>query len=492
MNLKHLSLVLLCAAVICAFSTFTRAQALGQLFTVNSTSDTVDAEPGDGVCLDAAGKCTLRAAIQEANFNPGTRDAIIFAMQFPAAIDLTMGELVITGSVYVVGPGARRLTVQRTSADGTPNFRLFRITMAAGSIGIRGLKLRNGNAGTGSGGAIAVEGPDSVTLTELWLTENKADNGGAISNAGTIRLDRSLLTANTATLTHGGAVDNYTTTASFTTTNSTFYQNAAAAQGGAIRNIGTITLVNDTFHDNTAARGETVLNLGPANVVNTIFGIDPGPASSLEGAFTSFGGNIVVDATQATGFVNGQNGDQVGDAANPIDPKLGPLADNGGQTDTLALLDGSPAIDRGLGCVTNASCGLTPQVLIRTDQRGRFRGFFNGSIDVGAFELVNQTSSGTIGIGLNIFSGPNRFHGMSAVLTDAVTNEKRYYPMMMSGDITMRNLPDSVYVLQVRSKRAGYGGGPFVIGGSDRPLLSLADAGQDLRVIVTEDPGTKK
>jgi CSLREA domain-containing protein len=481
MSPRNLSLALFCAiAVFVCTPLAVRAQATGQLFTVNSTADSADAEPGDGACLDAAGKCTLRAAIQEANFNPSTRDAIIFALPLPAAIDLTMGELVITGGVYVVGPGARRLTVQRTFADGTPNFRLFRITMGAGSIGIRGLKLRNGNAGTGSGGAIAVEGPNSVTLTELWMTDNKADNGGAISNAGTVRLDRSLLTANTATLTHGGAVDNYTTTASLTTTNSTFYQNAAASQGGAIRNIGTITLVNDTFDDNTAARGKTIFNLGTANVLNTILGTDPGPASSLEGVFNSVGSNIVVDATLATGFVNGQNGDQVGDASNPIDPQLGQLADNGGETDTMALLAGSPAIDRGNNCVTTAACGTSPQIRIRTDQRGRFRNFFTGVVDIGAFEVVNQTSSGTVGIGFGSVRGPNRFHGMSAILTNAVTNEKRYFPVSMAGEVTLRNLPDSVYVLEVKSKRAGYGFGPFVIGGSDTPLLGLGEPGSEL------------
>lgn len=491
MSPRNLSLAFFCAVAVFVFTPIAaRAEAIGQLFTVNSTSDTVDAEPGDGNCMDAAGKCTLRAAVQEANFNPSTRDVIIFALQYPTAIDLTLGELVPTGGVYIVGPGARRLTIQRSFAGGTPGFRLFRIPMAAGQIGIRGLKLRNGNAGTGAGGAIAVEGTNSVTLTELWIAENTAGNGGAISNAGTVRLDRSLLTANTATLSHGGAVDNYTTTAAFTTTNSTFYQNAAASQGGAFRNIGTITLVNDTFQNNTATRCEAICTLGPANVVNTILGTDSGPASSLEGAFNSVGGNIVVDATQATGFVNGQNGDQVGDAANPIDPRLGPLADNGGETDTLALLAGSPAIDSGNNCVLNGGCGTSPQILIRTDQRGRFRNFFNGVVDVGAFEVATFTSADTIGIGLSIFNGANRFHGMSAVLTDAVTNVKRYFPMTMTGSINMRNLPDSVYVLQVRSKHTGYGSGPFVLGGTDRPLLGLADS--DLKLTITEESRPKK
>ena len=48
----------------------------------------------------------------------------------------------------------------------------------------------------------------------------------------------------------------------------------------------------------------------------------------------------------STGFTNGVNGDIVGTFAAPIDPRLGPLAKNGGPTRTHALLPDSPAIDR--------------------------------------------------------------------------------------------------------------------------------------------------
>ena len=51
--------------------------ARGATFTVNSPADTVDANPGDGVCADAGGNCTLRAAIEEANALVGT-DTIAF------------------------------------------------------------------------------------------------------------------------------------------------------------------------------------------------------------------------------------------------------------------------------------------------------------------------------------------------------------------------------------------------------------------------------
>jgi hypothetical protein len=70
----------------------------------------------------------------------------------------------------------------------------------------------------------------------------------------------------------------------------------------------------------------------------------------------------------------------VGSRAHPIDPRLAPLANNGGRTQTHALLSGSPAIDRG----DNAGAPAT-------DQRGVARprdGDGNGSriVDIGAFE----------------------------------------------------------------------------------------------------------
>jgi hypothetical protein len=96
--------------------------------------------------------------------------------------------------------------------------------------------------------------------------------------------------------------------------------------------------------------------------------------------FTSQGHNLVGDRTGSTGFSNGVNGDIVGLADNPIDPKLGPLANNGGRTKTHALLAGSRAIDTG-------DNSLLPQ----TDQRGLPRakdGNGDGSkiVDIGAFE----------------------------------------------------------------------------------------------------------
>jgi hypothetical protein len=107
-----------------------------------------------------------------------------------------------------------------------------------------------------------------------------------------------------------------------------------------------------------------------------------GSAPDVSGTFFGMGprNNLIGDATGSTGFTDGVSGDIVGTSTNPIDPKLGPLANNGGRTKTHALKAGSLAIDRG----DNAN-------LLPTDQRGLPRkkdgnGDGIARVDIGAFE----------------------------------------------------------------------------------------------------------
>ena len=102
----------------------------------------------------------------------------------------------------------------------------------------------------------------------------------------------------------------------------------------------------------------------------------------MSGSFTSAGHNLIGIGAGGVGVTNGVNGDIVGTAANPIDPKLGVLANNGGKTKTHKLLAGSPAIDAG------DNAGVPP-----TDQRGagfprKKDGNGDGAavVDIGAIE----------------------------------------------------------------------------------------------------------
>ena len=146
---------------------------------------------------------------------------------------------------------------------------------------------------------------------------------------------------------------------------------------------GTATVNGCTVNGNTGSAAYSVVggivNSGTLSLKNTI--VAGNSPSDVSGAFTSQTCNLIGNGTGSTGLTNGVNGDKVGTAGSPIDPLLGPLQDNGGPTQTMALLAGSPAIDAG----NNSSA---PAI----DQRGTTRildgnGDGTATIDIGAFEL---------------------------------------------------------------------------------------------------------
>jgi hypothetical protein len=110
----------------------------------------------------------------------------------------------------------------------------------------------------------------------------------------------------------------------------------------------------------------------PIRCLNTIIALNSGTAPDVSGSFTSQGHNLIGITNGGSGFPG--TGDLVGSSASPLDPKVGPLADNGGPTFTVALLPGSPAIEAGTGI------GVPP-----TDQRGVSRPQ-GPQTDIGAFE----------------------------------------------------------------------------------------------------------
>jgi cysteine-rich repeat protein len=170
----------------------------------------------------------------------------------------------------------------------------------------------------------------------------------------------------------------------------------------------TIQLRNATVTDNTAAQdggGVFIANKSDLFIRNTIIAANhdlttsdstdnPDCTIGIGGALTSEGFNLIGSDAGCAFAV--QPGDQVGTNVNPIDPRLGPLADNGGPTRTHALLLTpvmSPAIDTAnpAGCFSNDT---NDGSLLTTDQRGSNRTFDGGPAgpsparcDIGAFEL---------------------------------------------------------------------------------------------------------
>jgi len=464
------------------------AQNAGQVYTVNSTADTDDANPGDHTCADASGQCTLRAAMQEADTTVA-RDVIVFALSYPAVIDLTKGELVVNTAIAVVGPGARRLTLERSPTAGTPNFRIFRVPNVFPAIQLRGLKIQNGNAADQDGGAILSGG--NLTLSDVTITSNTAANGGAIANTGVLVMNRCLVNSNTAAG-NGGAITSNETANRVEIYESTITNNSAAV-GGAIHGSSDVELINDTIVDNAATTdAQNIFNAGdnPVRTQNTIIAkTGPTTVHSLSGLFFTSGNNIITDARGSTGFTVGANNDQIGDN-NSIDPLLGPLADNGGQTDSRLPLAESPAIDTGNNCVWNGTCSR-PQIMFRFDQRGSALRLAGTSVDVGSVESGSNTGTVSGSLGFSPLLKRTFYYGAIAVLTDPITNQKQYQFVRPWGPITFQNVTGETFILEIHVKRSFFLSGPLIATIADAPVLSFASNSEEFNVMVHTETTTK-
>lgn len=427
------------------------------VITVNDVGDTFDTTPNDGICADAAGKCTLRAAIAESNARVGT-DVIIFDVPVPAVITLTLGELKTTDPVSILGRGARRLTIQRNP---TPNFSNFRVFNLTARTQLRGVTIRNGNSFTGGGGILSVAG---LSLYDVMITGNNAIYGGGIafqgSEAGFSIIERCLITANTASQQGGGIY--IAPGMSPEIKGSTFTGNSAAA-GGAIANYDGLVSVNNTIARNFASQGPSSIVSGVGGrleILNTIIGPDAGQAVPLvEGPYVSRGNNIVTNTTGSSGWTSS---DQVS-TNNGIDPMLGNLADNGGQTDSIALLQGSPAINRGNNCVVSFSAcdGLSgPGEYITLRDQRKFERRAGAHVDVGAFET--GTNPNTSSFMSSLFFGRTHhitFSRVTVINTETMERRSSFIALSNSKGLPGYTPPmsferNNVYVAEVHTKRS--------------------------------------
>jgi hypothetical protein len=391
-----------------------------QNFTVNSTADNVDINPGDGIAEDSLGNTTLRAAIMETNALAGAQTITI-----PAGIYLftlvgidedaaAQGDLDITGDLTINGAGAATTTIDGGSLD-----RVFEIHLDA-VINIDGVTIRNGNP-TSNGGGILNRGV--MTLAKSVVTSNTSYRfGGGILNSGTMTLTSTTVSGNFELVYHnggtggGGGINNRGT---MTLIGTTVSGNISLNRGGGIYNsiysgYYSVTIINCTISGNIGLNGSAIYNLyGTIQLTNCT--ISGNTSTSNEGGFRNYGGyaelknTIVANNSPSDLFgvittlghnlfenpgpgiiVGSGTGDIVG-----VDPMLGPLADNGGTTMTHALLLGSPAIN----AVPLTFCTVS------TDQRGIIRPQ-GPSCDIGALEsllgIPVELASFTVSVNENI------------------------------------------------------------------------------------------
>jgi len=393
----------------------------------NTASITIAANDFVVTTTNDSGEGSLRQAILNANAIAGD-DTITFVDSTftdatPDTITLTSGELGISSNLTIQGTGSNLLTVSGNDAS-----RVFNIS--GGTAIMDGLTIANGNAGAANGGGIFNGG--SLTLTNSIVRNNRtansaaSQNGGGIYTQGSLTLTDSTLLNNTGylggglfssgaavltnviasgnTASEGGGI-NSNNGSVMTLTNSTVSGNTSTSNGGGVMNLGTsnLTITNSTISGNTGANGGgirntqgatlTITNLtianntaiaggggissdtGTVNVKNTLIaGNTYASSPDVSGTFVNQGNNLIGKSNGSTSFTNGVNGNLVGTIAAPIDPQLGALANNGGPTQTHALLAGSLAINAG------SNTGVTT-----TDQMGNPR-IVNSLVDIGAVE----------------------------------------------------------------------------------------------------------
>jgi hypothetical protein len=352
--------------------------------------------------LDDDGPGTLRTAIQAAHITSGD-DTITITATGTIALESALPPLQGgVGKIAINGPGADRLTVRRSPPSPLIPFRIFEIESGA-EVTIDGLTVANGWV-TGGGGGGGIFNDGTLALVRSTISGNRVTNpaggssngGGGILNHGTLVVDRSTISENTADAASGGGDGvggGIRALGDLTVSRSTISGNTADVGGGiGFALVDTTLLASVTMAHNEAGLPGEGHNLGghidrPVTLQNTIAVRPPGSGVNCEidgpDALTSAGYNLADDAScELT-----EDSDRPG-----VDPGLGPLADNGGPTESHAIAAGSPAIDKGFAAQFGG-----------TDQRGLTRPSVFPAIadapggdgsDIGAFELQAPSTGG--------------------------------------------------------------------------------------------------
>ncbi len=395
-----------------------------------------------------SGPGSLRAAITQADLDT-TPDTIMFASSVTGTITLLSALPELSTAITLDGPGASVLTVAPSTATGPPDFGIFTVPKGA-DVTISGLTISGGGvntaaAGEGGGG---IFNAGTLTVTDSTITGNVASSGGGIDNTGTLTVTDSTISDNEATSSaaacgianesggtltvtdstisdngigfggYGGGIDNagtLTVTDSTITGNGHAFNNGGgigssghtnghqlhnhrqrgrpSGDGGGIDNSGSLTVTDSTLTGNFAEIGGGINNGGTLTVTGSLF-------DNLEdffGTFISHGHNLFSDSPPdvflaPTDLVN-------------TNPLLGPLANHGGPTQTMALLPGSPAIGAGV-----AVAGIT------TDQRGIARPQGEAP-DIGAFESQGFTLKVVPGSTPQSATGTPFAHALAVIMT---------------------------------------------------------------------------
>jgi LPXTG-site transpeptidase (sortase) family protein len=346
--------------------------SLSPIQSVQAATLTVSNANGTGVG-------SLRQAIADAN----SGDTITFDASLSGATITLASPLTLYKNVTIDGSALS----SPLSISGNSSVSVFNINSGIAVI-LDSLTIKYGNANSGGGinnkgtltvnnstfsgnsakyfgGGIFNENGGNITVNNSTFSGNSSINGGGIynQNGSNTTVNNSTFSGNSARM-HGGGINNR---GNLDIDNSTFSGNSADHYGGGIFNYNSLTVNNSTFSGNFAYGGGGIYNTsaGSLRFRNTIL------ANSQSGS-DCFNDGGTIDPGNTNNLVETQSG--CGIPAFSSDPFLASLANNGGDTQTMTLLPGSVAINAG----DNATC-------TSTDQRGVTR-TLGGTCDIGAYE----------------------------------------------------------------------------------------------------------
>jgi hypothetical protein len=333
------------------------------------------------------GLTSLREAIAYAEIKDGD-DIITFdipktdpgydAVSNKYTITLAGTQLVVNSSVQINGPADSGVIISGNNAS-----RVFYINERPSpvTVGFSNLTIKGGKAPAREDGGGIYNNRSDLTLTGCTVSGNASGSDTNAGNGGGIYNDRY-----TVTLINSTVSGNTTGTG----------EHNGGDGAGIYTQQGTVNINNSTVSDNTTGSGGTsggngggvFNNAGTVNLRSSIVagnGVSAfGTGTDLRGTFNSQDYNFVQNTSGAT-FTGTTTHNVTG-----LDPHLGALQDNGGPTETCALLPGSRAIDAGV-----ADGLLTDQRgLARTsDDPAAWNAAGSDGTDIGAFEAQNRKPS---------------------------------------------------------------------------------------------------
>lgn len=364
---------------------------------VDSFEDESDANLLDGDSRSASGMTSLRAAIQQANHTPGDTAIVLPDGFYSLTLDgddnlAAFGDLDVTPDMngagqklLIIGGGADVAVI-----DGDRQDRVFDLHGLTDDddetveLQLFGITVRNGNAIEG-GGLRNRGGKVQIDRSTITQNEVEAEGGGIYNENGELQISDSTISFNTTDdpLKRGGAGILHDSGSLFVD-KTTFHDNVASGGlvgfggGGGVfsERLAHAEFLNSTFSRNVATNGNgggihAALRPGGELILTHVtVAENQAPSGQGGGVFSGwstsplvqnsiFARNRASHGSDWFGFQNSTGGNLVQDVDGAIsfgrafdilnqDPLLGPLQDNGGFTLTHELLDGSPAINKGL------------------------------------------------------------------------------------------------------------------------------------------------